>query len=96
MRSLLAHLNLPVDEERLNCIARSHRETFHRVVNHQQEVRLFKFQVFDFKSYFKVKPFEERPELGRKVEEVVREAKQLLDVAGWHLPSHLYPEFPSK
>ena len=42
LMSLLAHLNLPVDEERLNCIASSHRETFHRVVDHQQEVKLKK------------------------------------------------------
>ena len=80
VRSLLEHLNLPVDEERLSCIASSHRETFHRVVDEEEEV----------------KPFEERPELGRKVEEVVREAKRLLKNAGWHLPSHLYPEFPEK
>jgi len=80
VRSLLAHLNLAVDEERLSCIASSHRETFHRVLDHQQEV----------------KPFEERPELGRKVEEVVRKAKQLLEDAGWHLPCRLYPEFPGQ
>ena len=80
MRSLLQHLKLPLDEERLSCIASSHRETFHRVVD-KDEV---------------VKPFEEMPELGRKVEEVVREAKRLLENAGWHLPTHLYPEFPDK
>ena len=80
MRSLLQHLKLPLDEERLSCIASSHRETFHRVVD-KEEV---------------VKPFEGMPELGRKVEEVVREAKRLLENAGWHLPTHLYPEFPDK
>ena len=80
VRSLLAHLNLPVEEERLSCISSSHRETFHRVVDHEEAV----------------KPFEERPELGRKVEEVVREAKRLLKIAGWHLPTHLYPEFLDK
>ena len=80
VRSLLEQLNLPVEEERLSCIASSHRETFHRVVD-EEEV---------------VKPFEERPELGRKVEEVVREARRLLENAGWHLPCHLYPEFQDK
>ena len=43
-----------------------------------------------------VKPFEERPELGRKVEEVVRLARGMLGDAGWHLPTHLYPEFPNE
>ena len=81
MRYLLQHLKFPVDEERLSCIASSHRETFHRVVDKEEEV---------------VKPFEEMPELGRKVEEVVREAKRLLENAGWHLPTHLYPEFRDK
>ena len=81
MRSLLQHLKLPVDEERLSCITSSHRETFHRVIDNKDEV---------------VKPFEERPELGRKVEEVVREAKRLLENSGWHLPTHLYPEFRDK
>ena len=40
-----------------------------------------------------VKPFEERPDLGAKVDKVVREAERLLREAGWQLPVHFYPEF---
>ena len=40
-----------------------------------------------------VKPFEDRPDLGAKVDKVVREAERLLREAGWRLPVHLYPEF---
>jgi len=77
VRSLLTFLNFPVDEQRLDCLAGGRRETFHRLVGREEVV----------------KPFEERPALGGKVDKVVREAERLLREAGWRLPVHLYPEF---
>ena len=80
MRALLDHLNFSVDEERLTCIASTRKNTFKRVVDSKEVVT----------------PFDGSSELEQKMEEVVKEARRLLEIAGWHLPTHLYPEFKGK
>ena len=94
VRSLLTSLNIPVDEQRLDCLAGGRRETFHRLVDQEEvaDIRSF-WWCFVKKQDQVVKPFEERPALGGKVDKVVREAERLLREAGWHLPVHFYPEF---
>ena len=94
VRSLLTSLNFPVDEQRLDCLAGGRRETFHRLVDQEEVVEIRSFcWWFVEKLDQVVKPFEERPDLGAKVDKVVREAERLLREAGWRLPVHLYPEF---
>ena len=94
VRSLLTSLNIPVDEQRLDCLAGGRRETFHRLVDQEEvaDIRSF-WWCFVEKLDQVVKPFEERPDLAAKVDKVVREAERLLREAGWTLPVHLYPEF---
>ena len=93
VRSLLTSLNFPVDEQRLDCLAGGRRETFHRLVDQEEVVGIRSFWWCFGKLDQVVKPFEERPALGGKVDKVVREAERLLREAGWRLPVHLYPEF---
>ena len=43
VRSLLTSLNIPVDEQRLDCLASGRRETFHRVVGQEEVVDIRSF-----------------------------------------------------